>query len=685
MTHEPDSDSFKADASVADCLEDLHRRRALGETISPEDYRESLGDNWSMFEEVLDAEALLETPSVTSRALPRPLGPYTLLRKIGWGAMGVVYDAVHRELGRRVALKLLTSAHEPSFEERFRREARAAAQVRNDHIVEIYEAGEADGQLYYAMSYVEGDTLQKVIKNGDVPGDNELCEQAAHVADALQELHDVGILHRDIKPSNLIYDRKDRLVLADFGLARTEDTQSLTRSGDGLGTPRYMSPEQFLGRRKDIAATSDIYGLGATMYEALLGVPPFQRDDVGALMKAVLHERPSKPSKIRPNFPPKLEYILLRCLAREPEDRYSSAAALARDLRAFAAGEAIVEEGTPWWRRAWRKIRRHPKSAAALALLTTLPFILWFALRPTTASLTVKGPEQATVSVNHASHAVVPHQTTVAPGKVHLLLRLRGHQDRVIDDLTVEAGEEATVVATHFVIQDTSNPEVLASAAARNAWPHAAPVDPNEPLNAPRSKGNFDALLLYPQGNVRVEDLRNLRAEVGVNFEGYGRFEFRRGDDVLWSSGEIEMLRTHEAIPDAVRAGLKPGDVLTWGIYDEQGTPRSTTTCNVVEGPPGEQIAKLDASLNDPRAPQSKDVKAYFRAQQLVNAKLFTGAALALEDLRNQGHVSALLIRLEGLVLQAMHADDAMKLATSHHWNQLLHAQQTLLKRRESK
>ena len=267
----------RRDSKLAELLEEYHRRKALGEPVTLENFRETAGDEFDEFRGILEAEAALDESLAAPAAdlLPMPFGDYTLIGELGRGAMGVVYEAIHRSLGRKVALKILRTGFDthPKAIQRFRREARACAQVRHDNIVKIFEAGAHDGEL---------------------PAPTELAAGIAEVADALHVLHQHGIIHRDIKPSNIMVEPSGRMTLADFGLARTVAGEALTQTGERLGTPLYMSPEQLLGAADEVNARSDIYGLGASLYEVIEGRPIYQTEDL-----RVRSRRPRRPRTLR--------------------------------------------------------------------------------------------------------------------------------------------------------------------------------------------------------------------------------------------------------------------------------------------------------------------------------------------------------------------------------------------------
>ena len=281
-------------------------------------------------------------PGVTP--LPAALGDYELVEEIGRGGMGVVYRAVQKSLGRTVALKMLLRRDLASRADlaRFRSEAEAAAQLDHPGIVSIFEVGECDDHPFYSMRFIEGTTLAKQLASGPLPP-RDGAALLARVADAVQAAHDRGVLHRDLKPSNILIDATGRPHVTDFGLAkRIEADQSVTHTGAILGTPCYMSPEQAAGSRGDVGPTSDVWSLGAILYQMLTGRPPFQASSTMDTLLAVLETDPPAARAVAPGVNRDLEMIALKSLQKPQELRYASAGALAADLRAFLAGETIA-------------------------------------------------------------------------------------------------------------------------------------------------------------------------------------------------------------------------------------------------------------------------------------------------------------------------------------------------------
>lgn len=276
--------------------------------------------------------------------LPAVFGDYELLEEIGRGGMGVVYRAVQRSLGRTVAIKMLLRRDLASSSDlaRFRSEAEAAARLDHPGIVPIFEVGEHDGLPFYSMRFIEGTTLAKRLAQGSLPP-REAAALLAKVADAVHAAHSRGVLHRDLKPSNILIDSSGEPLVSDFGLAkRLEDTDSVTHTGAILGTPCYMSPEQAAGSRGDVGPASDVWSLGAILYQTLCGRPPFQASSPMDTLLAVLESDPPMPRSIVPTADRDLEMIALKSLQKPQDLRYASAAELAADLRAALAGDPLA-------------------------------------------------------------------------------------------------------------------------------------------------------------------------------------------------------------------------------------------------------------------------------------------------------------------------------------------------------
>ncbi len=281
-------------------------------------------------------------PGVSS--LPAQFGEYELLEEIGRGGMGIVYRAVQKSLQRVVAVKMLLRRDLASQADltRFRSEAEAAAQLDHPGIVSIFEVGECKGHPFYSMRYIEGTTLAKRLQVGPIPP-REGAQILLRVAEAVQAAHARGVLHRDLKPSNILIDLVGKPHVSDFGLAkRLEGNQTMTHTGAILGTPCYMSPEQAAGSRGDVGPVSDVWSLGAILYQVLVNRPPFQASSPMDTLLAVLEVDPPLPRSINREVNRDLEMIALKTLQKPQDLRYASAADLANDLRAFLASEPIA-------------------------------------------------------------------------------------------------------------------------------------------------------------------------------------------------------------------------------------------------------------------------------------------------------------------------------------------------------
>jgi WD40 repeat protein len=322
-----------------------------------------------------------ESPGEVARSpseavYPRPFGDYELLGEIARGGMGVVYQARQVGLDRIVALKLLLFGPlaSPQLVQRFRTEAAAAASLRHPNIVAIHEVGFRDGQHFFAMEYVAGSNLAELARHGPLPA-RRAAAYLRTIAQAIHYAHECGVLHRDLKPSNVLIDASDQPRVTDFGLAkRIEKDTELTLSGQVLGSPNYMSPEQAGAQRGQVGKRSDVYSLGAILYQLLTGRPPFVAETIGQTLHAVLLGDPVPPRVLNPSVPRDLETICLKCLEKEPARRYESARALADDLNRLLSHEPIVARPAGAWERTAKWVRRKPAVSAlvTLVILVTL-------------------------------------------------------------------------------------------------------------------------------------------------------------------------------------------------------------------------------------------------------------------------------------------------------------------------
>jgi serine/threonine protein kinase len=389
--------------------------------------------------EVRESAASPARPGAVPAEVPHPempLGDYRLVRQIGCGGMGVVYEAVQLSLGRRVALKVLpfAAALDPRQLQRFKNEAHAAACLNHPHVVPVFGVGCERGIHYYVMQYIEGQTLatlitelrrrrgkakrgRRVEDRGSTSGDKTgsgvenasvtvdasggpqvtgachplssildppssffrtVAQLGVEAAEALEHAHQLGVIHRDIKPGNLLVDGRGHLWITDFGLAQFQGSARLTLSGDVLGTLRYMSPEQSLVRSGPVDHRTDVYALGTTLYELLILEPVFPGTERHEILQRIAFEEPQRPRRRNPAIPTDLETIVLKALAKDPDDRYATAQELADDLKRFLEDKPIRARRPPLRRvaRQWARRHRGIVVTAGVALGVLLLFVV---------------------------------------------------------------------------------------------------------------------------------------------------------------------------------------------------------------------------------------------------------------------------------------------------------------------
>jgi len=355
-----------------------------GQSPSIADFEARRPEDAPRIRKLLEAVSMMEQlrrDSYRSRSMPERMGEYRIIRELGRGGMGVVYEAEQESLGRLVALKAIHLVQMDTKRlQRFRVEAQAIAKLHHTNIVPIFGVGEHEGQPYYAMQYIRGnglDTIVEAWRRGESPAPKErwrtIAEIGIQAADALHYAHEQGVVHRDIKPANLLIDEQNVVWITDFGLAKLVGGEDLTGSGDVIGTLRYLAPESLRGQSD---ARSDVYSLGLTLYELITLAAPFGESSPSELLRQVSEGDIPHPRRIEPAIPRDLETIVLKAIAREPDHRYRSAHALSDDLKRFLEDRPIRARRATWIESAWRWSRRNK---ALATLMTTAAASLFLA------------------------------------------------------------------------------------------------------------------------------------------------------------------------------------------------------------------------------------------------------------------------------------------------------------------
>ena len=361
--------------------------------------------------------------------------------------MGVVYRAWQRKLNRIVALKMLTGYFGPPELKRFFAEAETAAALHHAHIVHVYDVGEHEGAPFFAMEYVEGGSLADRLRGGIVPA-RDIAHLLIPVARALDFAHKNGVVHRDMKPGNILIDSQGVPKVTDFGIAKRLTAASvLTLSGAVIGTPVYMAPEQARGTSRDVGAAADIYSLGAILYEMLAGRPPFLPEESDtAIMVRVATENPISPAWHRPGIPRDLETICLKCLAKEPAERYPSAAAFADDLQRFLDDQPILSRRVS---RIFRRGRRRAIAIGAVIAALVVGFLLFPYARSKFTTSTQPNPPAIAPAAPEKSVAVLPFENLSANEENSFFAD--GVQDEILTNLAKVA--DLKVISRTSVMQ----------------------------------------------------------------------------------------------------------------------------------------------------------------------------------------------------------------------------------------
>ena len=369
--------------------EEFVERRRRGEAPSVAEYLARYPEHSETIRKLLPAVAMIERlgqgveqppKAEFTRPIPSQLGDFRITRELGRGGMGVVYEAIQESLGRSVALKVVHQVELDSKKlQRFQREAQAVARLHHTNIVPIFAVGEHDGVPYYAMQYIRGRSLDVLLEDWRrekaLPSDERrrlVARIGVQAAEAIQYAHDQGILHRDVKPANLIVDEHQAVWITDFGLAKLTGHEDLTRTGDVIGTLRYLAPESLRGQT---GPESDIYSLGMTLYELITLSAPFGELSPSELLRQLSESEPTRPRSLDPAIPRDLETIVLKAIAPEPGHRYQSAQALADDLRSFIEDRPIKARRATVLERIGRFSRRN-RAVAGLTITAAAALLL---------------------------------------------------------------------------------------------------------------------------------------------------------------------------------------------------------------------------------------------------------------------------------------------------------------------
>jgi eukaryotic-like serine/threonine-protein kinase len=493
------SASEPVDFVLADLLEELTTLLGRGDLAGVEAFLASHPSQESSLRQrlpLIRALAALGEASVDlspADETPGRLGDFQILQEAGRGGMGVVYEAEQISLGRRVALKVLpfAAAMDARHLQRFKNESRAAAQLHHPHIVPVFGVGEQRGVHYYAMQFIDGQSLAALIADlrRAAPGSRSaaagqpaattqhsargpeylrsVARLGLHAAEALEHAHQVGILHRDIKPANLMLDADGKVWVTDFGLAQFRGHPDLTATGDLLGTIRYMSPEQALARRDLVDHRSDVYSLGVTLYEALTLEPAFPGVDREELLQQIARGNPRGPRQVNPAVPIDLETVVLKAMASDPSRRYATAQDLADDLRRFLTDQPLVARRPALRERAADWARRHSGFVSAAAIIAGVACVcllvsflfVWRA----------QGREQAAADQARRSRdRAEAHFVKALDGVNRLLLQLddpRWEESAQTRQLRAELIAQALQFYEEFVQEDATDPVVRFEAA----------------------------------------------------------------------------------------------------------------------------------------------------------------------------------------------------------------------------
>ncbi len=513
------------------------------------------------------------------------LGEYRVVRLLGEGAMGKVYEAVQASLGRTVALKVLPEAFARSADavERFEREARSAADLKHPNIVPVYQFGREGDLHWYAMELVDGRSLRDLLKDPRKPLEDQkkVAKYVLNAALALDYAHGRGVIHRDVKPDNiLVRSKDDQVILTDFGLARLEDRKAITQAGALMGTPVYMAPEQALG--KEIDRRVDVWALGVTLHELLGGKLPFYSERLRDLLVQITQEPPASLREQRPDVSPDLEAIALKCMAKERDERYPTAKAVADDLIRYFRGELVSS-------RSMGRVERLLRTARKNRAVTVLAALLVVGVTATLVGTRVLARARAT---HQAREALDAAQALVAgPLRAHAAAAERLAAARAARD-----GARPGVEPAERRQQRAAAAEDAARALEGLRAAEQGLLDRTADSDAAASRALVHlraALLVAPEGHPLRAEAEALGEQLVLALRGRAR---RAGDAELVAAADRERTTLGRAPGAAGPCGLAvvtdpPGaraalhavrqDARGWTLGDPEGLP--TTPLSVAE------------------------------------------------------------------------------------------------------
>lgn len=441
----------------------------------------------------------------------RRFGRYEIVSELGRGGMGVVYSARDPHLNRTVALKVMTGAPDSEESSRFQREATSMARLRHPNIVPVFDVGSEDQRPYYTMEMVEGESLAVVLRRMRVLPLRAALKITRDVAEALAEAHRNGLVHRDVKPGNILIAHapmigvggsKDsgempaaagetslvlgrgtvasyRVLLSDFGLVRDLDSARLTKTGDIMGTPLYMSPEQARGETRAIGPLSDVYALGAVLYEMLAGRPPFTEPELARLLAMIENDDPPSLRTLAPGTPRDVETIVHKAMAKDPGRRYVSAAEFAEDIGRFLRGEAISARPSSFGYRFAKRVARHKAASAAIAVVAVaLAVVGWMTYGPGWVDLQIE--EGARIAVNGEDRGEVRTLRLWPPGRYRVEASME-HRLPVVLDVDVVAAKRIPLKVDLVSDRGTLLTHITPSAATLKITLAGAAVEPERP------------------------------------------------------------------------------------------------------------------------------------------------------------------------------------------------------------